>query len=472
MEQHRRPGWATKSTILDHLHVLQGRLEPAEFEDPKPSTRSAADSKAKAERAVKRLQARCNRRKIQASEGDLKDIVEAYTRRRVGKLNPLEYRLQVNVTPAKAQSAFMKFSAAKYKKVKAENPGARDTSAMITLLGAAWKEASDDEKDIFVEAAAEDKARLRAALAGGEYRFEEKEIKMEPLYAPKAPFAQIPAWPKWGLGKLPDKKLHVSIVTTIIDRTPTPEPHCSTMALYRTDHCEYYIFLDPLGEGTKFADDRLRDKDIYTEQVRKICPRNATSVAECMDTMPYTVRGNIFGLRNWTVFYLEAMAARTHDQIVMWNQDGVNYGPGDSIWSALHMANCVLSQKQIFSQLPTSTLTFAPDLSLMETEFNMMNKLAALRSEDPLECYRSKSDDPKQVQLLLSSRVQREQFNWDNWHELGSQGKFLFTGTQYTSNRYDEDGQDGQEKMYVDGRWRPDPTAAQAAQAARGIPEN
>jgi len=392
------------AALLDKLHGLQGVLEAAQFAESRRSRKSVAQDKAQQVQAVARLKRAT--RDITAPTGTLEAIVEAYSPMKIATLNPLEYRMQVDVT-----------------------------------------------------------SRPRAE---GSLRFELNDIRMTALRPSR------PKWPKGGItgnvmGKLPDKKLCVSIVTTnIVNFNGTSnEEHSSTMVVYRNPdlQCEYYVFLDPLGEGGKVV---LRDKDIYTAQVRTICPYNAASVAECMDTLPCTVSGNIFGLRNWTVFHLESMPGRRFDQIVLWNQDEVNYGSNDCIWNALHMANCVLSHKQIFSRLPESPLTLAPELSLLTPTFDKLSKLVAPRSDRPLEWYKRGGDAAIGCQLLLSNEHSRVGFNQKNAYELDTGGSFLYTCMTYNSDCYDEDSA---EMMYFGHEvWLPRETADELLRAGGRVP--
>jgi len=65
--------------------------------------------------------------------------------------------------PKRAKNPFMIYSAEKRSSFKDDNPDAKPTE-IVTMLGTAWKELSDDEKEPYQEKAAKEKERYNTEM--------------------------------------------------------------------------------------------------------------------------------------------------------------------------------------------------------------------------------------------------------------------------------------------------------------------
>ena len=128
-------------------------------------------------------------------------------------------------------------------------------------------------------------------------------------------------------------------------------PHSTVLAIQKSGTCTFFISLDPLGGGTFMGNvmggGNFRDPEILARQVKRLCSGLEKMAKTCLGESPVYMSYNVFGLQNWKVYYHADEKGR--EFVFMQNRDVVNYGDSACVWNALHMANCLVSGRPIFT---------------------------------------------------------------------------------------------------------------------------
>jgi len=96
----------------------------------------------------------------------------------VAKNNANQKKKKDPNAPKRPQSAWMYFGADMRPKLKAENPGEKQ-SEILKILSERWKELTDEDKEPFEKKAKKDKARYVAEKAAYKPKKEEEEEEEE-----------------------------------------------------------------------------------------------------------------------------------------------------------------------------------------------------------------------------------------------------------------------------------------------------